>query len=408
MSLKAKVEAIIYAAEEPVTLEQMAVLLRENVLAELAATRARAEAEAAESGESVAAGESAAALNETADGAEAAAWETSGDPERVFDPTAKMLTETVEAAEAAAETAVEVSEEAVVAEPAMPDEAQPAALAETQPAAPDEAEPAVGASVTAPETTARKRSKPVRTEQEIAEDKAVKARLREVLAELAVDYSDEGRGMEVRQVAGGYRMATKPEHHDVVRAFAKSLKPPIRLSLAALETLAVIAYKQPVTGPEISDIRGIESAGVLGTLLERKLITTGGRKQVIGRPMQYKTSKEFLLRFGLNEINELPSMEEFSQLVSDGIELTAANEAEAAAEPSLFDGEGEDARADDAAPSGAVENDAVETEEARKEDVKEEASADEAAEITDASTLDEEVKDAADLENAGDEGHRSE
>lgn len=408
MSLKAKVEAIIYAAEEPVTLEQMAALLRENVLAELAATRARAEAEAAESGESVAAGESAAALNETADGAEAAAWETSGDPERVFDPTAKMLTETVEAAEAAAETAVEVSEEAVVAEPAMPDEAQPAALAETQPAAPDEAEPAVGASVTAPETTARKRSKPVRTEQEIAEDKAVKARLREVLAELAVDYSDEGRGMEVRQVAGGYRMATKPEHHDVVRAFAKSLKPPIRLSLAALETLAVIAYKQPVTGPEISDIRGIESAGVLGTLLERKLITTGGRKQVIGRPMQYKTSKEFLLRFGLNEINELPSMEEFSQLVSDGIELTAANEAEAAAEPSLFDGEGEDARADDAAPSGAVENDAVETEEARKEDVKEEASADEAAEITDASTLDEEVKDAADLEDAGDEGHRSE
>jgi segregation and condensation protein B len=408
MSLKAKVEAIIYAAEEPVTLEQMAVLLRENVLAELAATRARAEAEAAESGENVAAGESAAALNETADGAEAAAWETSGDPERVFDPTAKMLTETVEAAEAAAETAVEVSEEAVVAEPAMPDEAQPAALAETQPAAPDEAEPAVGASVTAPETTARKRSKPARTEQEIAEDKAVKARLREVLAELAVDYSDEGRGMEVRQVAGGYRMATKPEHHDVVRAFAKSLKPPIRLSLAALETLAVIAYKQPVTGPEISDIRGIESAGVLGTLLERKLITTGGRKQVIGRPMQYKTSKEFLLRFGLNEINELPSMEEFSQLVSDGIELTAANEAEAAAEPSLFDGEGEDARADDAAPSGAVENDAVETEEARKEDVKEEASADEAAEITDASTLDEEVKDAADLEDAGDEGHRAE
>jgi segregation and condensation protein B len=203
-------------------------------------------------------------------------------------------------------------------------------------------------------------------------------------------------------------MATKPEHHDVVRAFAKSLKPPIRLSLAALETLAVIAYKQPVTGPEISDIRGIESAGVLGTLLERKLITTGGRKQVIGRPMQYKTSKEFLLRFGLNEINELPSMEEFSQLVSDGIELTAANEAEAAAEPSLFDGEGEDARADDAAPSGAVENDAVETEEARKEDVKEEASADEAAEITDASTLDEEVKDAADLEDAGDEGHRAE
>ncbi len=113
-------------------------------------------------------------------------------------------------------------------------------------------------------------------------------------------------------------MATKPEHHDVVRAFAKSLKPPIRLSLAALETLAVIAYKQPITGPEISDIRGVESAGVLGTLLDRKLITTAGRKQVIGRPMQYKTSKDFLLRFGLNDVNELPSMEEFSQLASDG------------------------------------------------------------------------------------------
>ena len=122
--------------------------------------------------------------------------------------------------------------------------------------------------------------------------------------------------MEIRQVAGGFRMATKPEHHDVVRAFAKSLKPPIRLSLAALETLAVIAYKQPITGPEIADIRGVESASVLGTLLDRKLITTAGRKQVIGRPMQYKTSKDFLLRFGLNDVNELPSMEEFSQLAS--------------------------------------------------------------------------------------------
>jgi len=103
-----------------------------------------------------------------------------------------------------------------------------------------------------------------------------------------------------------------------VRAFAKSLKPPIRLSLAALETLAVIAYKQPITGPEIADIRGVESASVLGTLLDRKLIITAGRKQVIGRPIQYKTSKDFLLRFGLNDVNELPSMEEFSQLASDG------------------------------------------------------------------------------------------
>jgi segregation and condensation protein B len=109
-------------------------------------------------------------------------------------------------------------------------------------------------------------------------------------------------------------MATKPEHHDVVVTFAKSLKPPIRLSLQALETLAVIAYKQPVTVPEISEIRGVDSSGVIATLLDRKLITTGGRKQVIGRPILYKTTKEFLLRFGLNNVAELPSMEEFEKL----------------------------------------------------------------------------------------------
>jgi segregation and condensation protein B len=120
--------------------------------------------------------------------------------------------------------------------------------------------------------------------------------------------------MEIRQIAGGYRMATKPEHHDVVVNFAKSLKPPVRLSLQALETLAVIAYKQPVTVPEISEIRGVDTSGVIATLLDRKLITTAGRKQVIGRPILYKTTKEFLLRFGLNDVSELPSMEEFAKL----------------------------------------------------------------------------------------------
>jgi len=111
-------------------------------------------------------------------------------------------------------------------------------------------------------------------------------------------------------------MSTKPEHHDVVRAFSKSLKAPVRLSLQALETLAVIAYKQPVTVPEISDIRGVDASGVIGTLLERKLITTAGRKAVVGRPMLYKTSKEFLLRFGLRDLNELPSLEEFEKLAA--------------------------------------------------------------------------------------------
>jgi segregation and condensation protein B len=130
-------------------------------------------------------------------------------------------------------------------------------------------------------------------------------------------------------VAGGYRMSTKPEQHEMVRSFAKSLKPPVRLSLPALETLAVIAYKQPATVPEISEIRGVDSGGVIATLLDRKLITTAGRKQVIGRPILYKTTKEFLMRFGLKDVNELPSMEEFEKLVAESFqgELISAGDA---------------------------------------------------------------------------------
>jgi len=148
----------------------------------------------------------------------------------------------------------------------------------------------------------------------------VKSRVRAALEELAADYGAADHGIEIRQVAGGYRMSTKPEQHDVVRALVKSLKPPIRLSLPALETLAVIAYKQPVTVPEISDIRGVDSSGVIATLLDRKLITTAGRKAVIGRPILYKTTKEFLLRFGLNDVSELPSMEEFEKLVAESFQ----------------------------------------------------------------------------------------
>src|SRR5271157_1516752 len=158
-------------------------------------------------------------------------------------------------------------------------------------------------------------------EQKSARDKAIKARLASLIDELTAEYAAPDRGMEIRQVAGGYRMATKPEHHDVVVTFAKSLKPPIRLSLQALETLSVIAYKQPVTVPEISEIRGVDSSGVIATLLDRKLITTAGRKQVIGRPILYKTTKEFLLRFGLNDVSELPSMEEFEKLGEPQAEL---------------------------------------------------------------------------------------
>lgn len=151
-----------------------------------------------------------------------------------------------------------------------------------------------------------------------AEKAAIRAKLRPLLDEIIETYANSERGMEIRQVAGGYRMSTKPEHHDVVRAFAKSLKPPIRLSLQALETLAVIAYKQPVTAPEISEIRGVDSSGVLATLIDRKLITTAGRKAVVGRPILYKTTKDFLLRFGLKDVNELPSMEEFERMTQGG------------------------------------------------------------------------------------------
>jgi segregation and condensation protein B len=139
------------------------------------------------------------------------------------------------------------------------------------------------------------------------------------LDELVASYAVEERGIEIRAVAGGYKMYTKPEHHDVVRRFIKSLRPPLRLSMPALETLAVIAYKQPVTGPEISEIRGVNSSGVIATLLDKRLITTAGRKEVMGRPILYKSSKEFLMRFGLSDLQELPSLKEFEALAREAL-----------------------------------------------------------------------------------------
>jgi segregation and condensation protein B len=139
------------------------------------------------------------------------------------------------------------------------------------------------------------------------------------LDELVAGYAVEERGVEIRAVAGGYKMYTKPQHHDVVRRFIKSLRPPLRLSMPALETLAVIAYKQPVTAPEISDIRSVNTSGVISTLLDKKLITTAGRKEVMGRPILYKTSKEFLMRFGLSDLEELPSLKEFEALAREAL-----------------------------------------------------------------------------------------
>jgi segregation and condensation protein B len=139
------------------------------------------------------------------------------------------------------------------------------------------------------------------------------------LDELVASYAVEERGIEIRAVAGGYKLYTKPQQHDVVRRFIKSLRPPLRLTMPALETLAVIAYKQPVTSPEISEIRGVNTSGVISTLLDKRLITTAGRKEVIGRPILYKTSKEFLMRFGLSDLEELPSLKEFEALAREAL-----------------------------------------------------------------------------------------
>jgi len=138
--------------------------------------------------------------------------------------------------------------------------------------------------------------------------------VKRLLDELVEEFAAPGHGLSIREVAGGYKMATKAEHHEAVRAFVKKLTPPLKLSLAALETLAVIAYKQPVTTPEIMDIRGVQGASVLQTLLDRKLIAEAGRKNVVGKPILYKTTKEFLVQFGLKDLTELPTLKEFEEL----------------------------------------------------------------------------------------------
>lgn len=134
------------------------------------------------------------------------------------------------------------------------------------------------------------------------------------IQQLVDEYQASTKGLEIKEVANGYKMATKPEHHEWVRKYLKHLTPPARLSLAALETLAVIAYKQPITVPEIQEVRGVSAVSVLKTLLDKKFIITAGRKNVVGRPILYKTSKEFLIHFGLKSLDELPSLEEFEEL----------------------------------------------------------------------------------------------
>ena len=312
MSLKAKIEAIIYAAEEPITVEQISSLVKDLVLAE-----------------------------------QAQALAVSQQPEQTSDyvqPDALAAAPAIEEGEAATEAA------AADSNPEAPSE-----LASAE--APAES----SASVEAPDDTAPKKKQ----KKELSEDAKIRQYVRGIIEQLIAEYDSSERGIEIRAIAGGYRMATRPEHHDVVRAFAKSLKPPVRLSLAALETLAVIAYKQPVTVPEISEIRGVEAGGVIGTLLDRKLITTAGRKQVVGRPILYKTSKDFLLRFGLNDVSELPSMEEFAKLATDQGDLftaeaptPSANQVPAESAVPQADGSGDSV--EEAQEAGDLQSDASE------------------------------------------------
>jgi len=243
MSLKAKIEAVIYASEEPVTLAQLTGLLGEEGQAEL---------------DALAAQQQQLALDD-----ESPQPETEPTPETVSEPQPEIAS--VETVDSTVSTVASTDEKKQIRE----------------------------------------------------RERKLRDYFRALLDQLIADYAADSRGLEIREVAGGYRLATKPEYHDAVRGFVKSLKPPLKLSLQALETLAVVAYKQPVTAPEISEIRGVDSGGVLGSLLARKLITTAGRKQVIGRPILYKTTRDFLLRFGLKDISELPSIEEFEKMAGE-------------------------------------------------------------------------------------------
>lgn len=148
----------------------------------------------------------------------------------------------------------------------------------------------------------------------LKEDRAV---VEEAITEFAKEFNGRNGGLHLRELAGGWQIATRPQYHEHVRAFLKS-RPSAKLSLASLETLAVIAYKQPVTVPEILEIRGVQSPSAIKTLLDKKLIVAKGRKDTVGHPMMYGTSKEFLIQFGLKDLSELPSMEDFQDLAGGG------------------------------------------------------------------------------------------
>jgi segregation and condensation protein B len=278
MSLKAKLEAVIYAAEEPVTLAQLAGLFADDAL------ELKAEQEAA---------------------AQAQAEESTASEDAPLPFQSDSLPDLAVAPDEAAETVENEADEGAGLD------ARTTAGLETGGAA-----PAGGEESPTDDSQAEAEAKRAAR----LRDREARGVIKKLLDELIADYAVDGRGVEIREIAGGYRMATKPECHDVVRQFIKGLKPPLKLSLPALETLAVIAYKQPVTAPEVNEIRGVDASAVFGSLLARKLIATAGRKPVVGRPILYKTTREFLLRFGLKDVTELPSMEEFEKMAASELE----------------------------------------------------------------------------------------
>ena len=396
MSLKAKLEAVIYAAEEPVTLAQLAVLfagealewkaardaeeapalpLPEEAAAEAAAESLASPAEPADAPEAIAESSPEAETSAAVPGAvielvaesivakstedapqeapvpaepsaEESNVEESNDtdapdrlPESVVDsPEVQDKSEKGAEDEAAIATEARVETPSIVpfespAADSEPDAAAEAAdsegIADSQAIATEVAPIPVDPNSEMARALSAEEAEFEARRQERRRDREARETLRSILDELIAEYASDARGIEIREIAGGYRMGTKPEMHDAVRAFVKSLKPPLKLSLPALETLAVIAYKQPVTAPEVGEIRGVDSAGVLGSLMSRKLIATAGRKQVVGRPMLYKTTKEFLLRFGLKDVNELPSMEEFEKMAAQELSEEIGDESAA-------------------------------------------------------------------------------
>jgi segregation and condensation protein B len=342
MSLKSKLEAVIYASEEPVTLGQLATLFGAEALDWKAAREAAATQRPPVDSDAT-----------------------------VVDPSQPMVAEGLEYLDLRTEdgTLLEQPGFAVlpVAEPDVQAAAEPleSGGAETQIVENAEETPIALAENDSAKSTGTIPLDPESEAKRIARqrDRDIKAILRQLIDELIADYANDERGIEIREIAGGYRMATKPECHDAVRMFIKSLKPALKLSLPALETLAVIAYKQPVTAPEVNEIRGVDSSGVFGSLLARKLITTAGRKQVIGRPILYKTTKEFLMRFGLKDVSELPSMDEFEKIASeleetepmatDEGEANAAYDAEGNAGPELDENAPEEPDNDSPVPHSA-------------------------------------------------------